>query len=1195
MVPVAATTPQRVKMASQRSHTSAMASSTKYSRTTSIAGQKTHKQPGLFLRLIAAMTAFAIAMPPLPLIAATWDVQEVANHPFAWPPPKVPLPFQLTGMFAAGDAFPGFTVAPAVSPLLPQDPVQLPWVPGRLDPIAPPDGMPVQGNPAGLALLENAVGNGVIVGEVSDATSLDPVPGALVEIVGSGRTAEADAQGRFQFVGLPAGTFNVEASQLGYFTDATVVTVIEGSPSEVRFGLRARPADESASEFTLEEESVIGEYQGDSAGDFNLSLQMESPTLTSSLSRDDFEKTAVSDAGEAIGKVAGANIVDGKYAVVRGLADRYVSTTFNGGQIASADPSRKAVQLDLFPTGVIEALNVDKTYSPWLPGDFGGGAINIVTRAFPDERILTFKTKFSFNDSDDDEMFIHPGGDYDFLGSVRPSLPSVLETTNANGDVVFRDTGNTAPADLAERWRTLHDSQSFLPAKDDTRIGESYGFTYGESFQVNDLVKLGIITALSQSSGDDNNSSNNSNPAFQSGFLRDDYSRSVDTSAFFSAAVSLAENHTVKATYFDKHIAEDTVARGSGQDDGSNFGLLTSQAVFDIFGGDAVYKRGFWDIGSTARDLRIVQLQGEHQFGDRGPSFDWNITDSKASENRPYSSFFSFGEMDFSPEALAPFTEKANTNLYNSFTSALDSANIPYDPSITTWDDLRPVIVGLTSEDFVRNAEISNGLPRIAPNGVLGGQTLINTVDINTYTGSAEGRLRFQRRSDITSERALDQQAAFKLPFYLDEENDERLFEIRAGASTYSKDRSVRSRVYDLTLRNDSGDGSGFDSGVLTSNGLAEALAANPDLISAYFNGTLQGGPFYSNFLGEGGVENLDTELRQSSWFLNGRFQWDKTFLTGGLRYEKETYEVRFRNPPEVSAALLPVLTNIENDVLSRNPLESYLPALTLGSAAFEDKFSWLVAWSKTTARPTFWEFVPTVSVDQASGIGRRGNAALSNTEIENLDLGLTYAVNDQFTLRTGLFHKKLDRPLVAIFSPANEIIYRDSIESGGITQNFEAEISGVELEAEISKIGPFTFSGNFTYIDALLDYFQEGPVEPIPVSSALPFQPEYIANFTLTHEYEPWDLTTNLVYNFTGEYPSILKREPDDSEVGRQDITTFDLIIAKTMEINEADYTFRIGVKNLLGAEDTYIYNGRTFSSDDLGRTYYFEAEVSF
>ena len=1157
-------------------------------------GETTPCQPSSILRLISMVVALAMAMLPLPLIAATWDARETVTNPFVWPPPSVPLPAQVPGKFPVREAFPGFALTPAVSPLLPQAPADLPWLPGDLDPIAPPDGMPVQGNPAGLALLENAVGNGIVVGEVSDATSLDPIPGALIELVGSGRTAEADAQGRFEFAGLPAGTFNIEASQLGYFTDTTVVTVVEGSPSEIRFGLRARPTDDTVDETTLEEETIVGEYQGDSAGDFNLSLQMEAPALTSSLSRDDFEKSGVSDAGEAIGKVAGANIVDGKYAVVRGLADRYVSTTFNGGQIASADPSRKAVQLDLFPTGVIEAINVDKTYSPWLPGDFGGGAINIVTRAFPEERILSFKTKFSFNDGDDDEMYIHPGEDYDFLGSTRPKMPTVLENTNAIGDVVFLDTGNTAPADLSQRWSTLHDSQSFLPAKDKKRIGESYGFTYGESFQVNDLVKLGMITALSQSSGDDNNSSNNSNPAFQTGFLRDDYSRSVDTSAFFSAAISVGENHTVKATFFDKHIAEDTVVRGSRQDDGSNFGLLTSPAVFDTFGGDAVYYRGFWDIGSTARDMQILQLQGEHQLGPRGPSFDWNITDSKASESRPYSSFFSFGEMDFSPEALAPFTELANTNLFNSFTDALDSSNIPYDPSITTWDELRPVIVGLTSEDFVREQEISSGLPRIAPDGVLGGQTVVNTVEINNYTGSAEGRLRFQRRSDITSERALDQKASFTLPFYLDDENDERLFEVRAGASTFSKDRSVRSRVYDLTLRNDSA-GTGFSGGELTRNGLAEGLAANPDLISNYFNGTLEGAPYYTNFLGEGGVENLDTELDQSSWFLNGRFQWDKSFLTGGLRYEKEAYIVRFRNPPEVSSALEAVLTNIENDVLSRNPREDYLPTVTLGSAAFEDKFSWLMGWSKTTARPTFWEFVPTVSVDQASGIGRRGNAALSNTEIDNLDLALTYAASDTLTLRTGLFHKKLDRPLVAIFSPQNEIIYRDSIESGGVTQNFKAEIRGIELEAEVKDVGPFTFSGNFTYIDAILDYFQEGPVAPIPVSSALPYQPEYIANFTITHDYEPWNLTTNLVYNFTGAYPSILKRTPTDSEVGRQDISTFDLIMAKSMVINEADYTFRVGVKNLLEAEDTYLYNGRVFTNDYLGRTFYFEAEVSF
>lgn len=1053
---------------------------------------------------------------------------------------------------------------------------------------------PLEGAPEAPPGLPPAPGNCAIKGEVSDATSLNPVGGFFIDVAGTGYTVETDAQGRFTINGLPVGTFTLEATKLGYYTENAVITTLEGQPAEVRFKVRVKPADDVTEDVMLDEETVVGDYQGDSQEGFNMNLELTN-SVASGLSRDDFEKTGVGDAGEAIGKVVGANIVDGKYAVVRGLADRYVSTTFNGGQIASADPSRKAVQLDLFPTGVIEGINVDKTYSPWLPGDFGGGAIDIITRAFPSERILNFKTKFTYNDATDDNMFVHPGGDYDLLGSTRKGMPDVLESTNGLGEVVFLDTGNTPPAELAEHWRTLHNSQSFLPKKDKAQIGDSQGFTYGETFQVNDLVKLGLITSLSRSTGDENNSSDISNPAFSEGYLRDDYSRGVETSGFLSTAISIGENHSIKATFFDKHESKDNVSRGSGQADGSNFGLLTSQSVFDIFGGDAVYNRGFWDISSTARDMTILQLKGEHLLYERGPTFEWNLTDSKASEDRPHSTFFSFGEMDFSAEALAPFTELANVNLYNTFSTALNNANIPFDPSITTWSGLRPVIVGITNENFVRDQEIANGMPRIAPGGVMGGQTVINTVDINEYTGSAEGRLRSQRRSDITSERATDRQGAITLPFYLDETNDERKFEIKAGMSDFSKDRSVRARVYDLTLRNDSGVGTGFPSGFLTTDGLAEILAGNPDLIADYFNGTLQGGPYYSNFLGEGGVENLDTELRQSSWFLNGHFQWDKTFLTGGLRHESESYEVKFRPPPEVSPALLPVLQNIENDVSDRNPREIYLPAATLGSAAFEDKLSWLVAWSQTTARPTFWEFVPTVSVDQASGIGRRGNAALANTLIDNLDVAFTWAVNDQFTLRTGLFKKELDRPLVALFSPQNEIIYRDSIVDGANTLDFTGEINGIELEAEVSKVGPFTFTGNFTYIDALLSYFQEAPGGPTPVTSALPFQPEYIANFTLTHEYEPWGLTSNLVYNFTGEYPTILKRTPTDSEVTRLAMTTFDLIIAKSLEIKEVDYTFRVGVKNLLGANDTFIYNGNTFYDDEVGRSFYFEVEASF
>ena len=194
----------------------------------------------------------------------------------------------------------------------------------------------------------NTAGNCVITGEVSDATSLNPVAGAYFDVVGTGRTAETDAKGRFTIDGLPAGSFTLEATKLGYFTESSVITTLEGQPAEVRFGLRLKPADDTAEETMLEEETIVGEYQGDSQGDFNLTLET-SATVTSAISKEDFTKTGVSDAAGAVGKISGANIVGGKFAVVRGLADRYVTTLFNGAVISSAEPVRKAVQLEYFP------------------------------------------------------------------------------------------------------------------------------------------------------------------------------------------------------------------------------------------------------------------------------------------------------------------------------------------------------------------------------------------------------------------------------------------------------------------------------------------------------------------------------------------------------------------------------------------------------------------------------------------------------------------------------------------------------------------------------------------------------------------------------------------------------------------------------------------------------------------------------
>ena len=206
----------------------------------------------------------------------------------------------------------------------------------------------------------------------------------------------------------------------------------------------------------------------------------------------------------------------------------------------------------------------------------------------------------------------------------------------------------------------------------------------------------------------------------------------------------------------------------------------------------------------------------------------------------------------------------------------------------------------------------------------------------------------------------------------------------------------------------------------------------------------------------------------------------------------------------------------------------------------------------------------------------------------------------DNVTLRTSFFHKDLTRPLVSFYEPTSggvEILYKDAYKDTvtGDILDYTANLSGMEFEAEVAELGPFSIKGNFTYIDAQLDYFYEVDGKPEPVTSQLPYQPKVILNGTLSHFHEPWNLTTNLVVNYTGGYPVILKRRDNDFEVTREPITTLDLVVIKEFEREGADIALSMGIKNLLNTVDTYLYQDRTYSQDFLGRSFWFEAKVSF
>ena len=130
--------------------------------------------------------------------------------------------------------------------------------------------------------------------------------------------------------------------------------------------------------------------------EFHPPLPYSSDAVTKAIASDEIGRLAVSNAAEALGKTPGTSVVDGKYVVIRGLGDRYTNTQMNGTSVPSADPDKRAVQMDQFPSDVIDSITTLKSFTPDQPGAFSGGSVNIKTKSFPEQFFFTASAKTAY-------------------------------------------------------------------------------------------------------------------------------------------------------------------------------------------------------------------------------------------------------------------------------------------------------------------------------------------------------------------------------------------------------------------------------------------------------------------------------------------------------------------------------------------------------------------------------------------------------------------------------------------------------------------------------------------------------------------------------------------------------------------------------------------------------------------------------
>jgi len=252
---------------------------------------------------------------------------------------------------------------------------------------------------------------GGIRGVVYDQDFDVPLPGVQVQVNETGATTTTNDEGTFVFGQIEPGTYTLVFSKEGYTRQFTPDVVVgAGRMTELNASL--------AGEFTEMEEFVVQDLELGGSEIGLLNLRMESPSLMDSISSDLMSRAGASDAAGALRLVAGATVEDGKYAVVRGLPDRYVNSQLNAVRLPTADVDKRAVQLDQFPAALVESIQVSKTFTPDQQGDASGGAVNLVLKGIPDERVLKAKVGAEYNSQLKfrDDFLTYKEGGVDFFG-----------------------------------------------------------------------------------------------------------------------------------------------------------------------------------------------------------------------------------------------------------------------------------------------------------------------------------------------------------------------------------------------------------------------------------------------------------------------------------------------------------------------------------------------------------------------------------------------------------------------------------------------------------------------------------------------------------------------------------------------------------------------------------------------------------
>ncbi len=408
----------------------------------------------------------------------------------------------------------------------------------------------------------------------------------------------------------------VAAGQVGVAMGQSQGAAMAGAPASENL-VAAAAAVSMASDGVTEEVIVTGR-QRSAASDVVLE-RLEHEVVVDLLGAEQISRVGDSTVSAALRRLPGVTLVSDKFIYVRGLGERYSSTTLNGAYVPSPDLTRNVIPLDLFPAEIIQSLAVNKGYTADMPAAFGGGSVDIRTTSIPEEFVFDIQIGSGWNSQNSGKSLSYRGGSDDWLGSddgtralpgeIRDAIQTyqgnisavgILRGLNRDGqshqfseaqdinrqlasslyrDIDFKE-GSSDPdlnleATLGNSW--------YLGESERWRVGALALVDYGNNWRDRERIRRKVAT-----------------PELEYDTRRTS-ANNVSLTGSLNLGVAYGEDHRIEATGLYLRNTEDEASLETGH----NFNFVR----------DDGRQQRTYRIRYEERDLELMQLRGSHTLG----------------------------------------------------------------------------------------------------------------------------------------------------------------------------------------------------------------------------------------------------------------------------------------------------------------------------------------------------------------------------------------------------------------------------------------------------------------------------------------------------------------------------------------------------------------------------------------------------